>query len=280
MKYQKLKNGFKLPVIGFGTYAIGGGRKADHSNDKEGIAAIQRAIKMGYTHLDTAESYGKGHCETLVGKAIKPFDRKKLFITTKVTDINQHYDALIKSAKKSLKRLQTDYINLYLLHRPNPKIPIKETMKAMDYLVEQGMVKYIGVSNFSAKQMNAAQQCTKNKIVANQIEYNLIVRNHGRFNDNMEKEIIPYCQKNDIIVTAWGPLGRGLLTQFKYRVLKKLSAKYKKTAAQIAINWLISKKNIVAIPKATSVKYQKENLDATNFKISKKDMKELDEGIV
>jgi len=266
-----------IPVLGLGTWEIGGGMSRDTSRDSEGIAAIKKAIELGYTHIDTAEMYGAGHSEELIGFAISDFDRESLFITTKVLPEHLHYDDVIKSAEGSLKRLETDYIDLYLIHIPNPKIPIKETMQAMDLLVRQKKIRFIGVSNFSVEQLKEAGEYTENKIVNNQIEYNLLTRHSGMYNVNIESEIIPYCQENDIIITAWKPLVKGELFRKKNKLLEELAPKYNKTIGQIAINWLISKKNIITIPKSTNTEHLKENLGALGWKLGAEDMKRLDE---
>ncbi|MCK5474330.1 MAG: aldo/keto reductase [Candidatus Aenigmarchaeota archaeon] len=281
MEYKRLDNGFSIPALGLGTWLLGGGIEADYSKDEKNINAIKEAIKLGYLHIDTAESYGCGHTEELVGLAIKDFNRPDLFITTKVTDIHLRYNKLINSAKASLKRLQTDYIDLYFIHAPNPDIPIKETMEAMDYLVEQKIVKFIGVSNFTVEALKEAKEAQKhsdNKIVANQIEYNLLTRNKGRYGNNhsMESATIPYCQENDIIIIAERPLERGILLK-PHPVMDKLAEKYNKTKAQIALNWLISKENIATTPMSTNVEHLKENLGAIGWNLSNEDMKLLDE---
>src|SRR3989344_5308838 len=148
MKNKKLSNGLKIPAIAIGTCLIGGNDYGppDYSHDEEYIKVIKDSIKLGFNHIDTAEMYGGNHTEELIGKAIKGFDRKKLFITTKVSPENLRYKDLINSAKNSLKRLETNYIDLYLIHRPNPEISIEETMKAMNFLVDNNLVKNIGVS--------------------------------------------------------------------------------------------------------------------------------------
>lgn len=268
----------KIPVVGLGTWGIGGFMEADYSKDNESIYAIKEAINMGYSHIDTAEVYGAGHTEELVGEAIKSFDRSKLIITDKVFKINLRYNDLIKSCKNSLKRLQTNYIDIYLIHAPNPEIPLNETMKAMDYLVEQGLARHIGVSNFSVEQMMEAQKYSKNKIVANQIPYNLLSRNKSHTGNwvNMEAEIIPYCQENNIIIMAYRPLERGFLLN-PHPVLDELSKKYERTKAQIAINWLISKENVITIPKSTNIEHLKENSDAVGWSMSGEDIRSLDE---
>jgi diketogulonate reductase-like aldo/keto reductase len=276
MEYKRLTDDIKLPVLGLGTWGIGGEFETETKYDNEGILAIKNAIKLGLNHIDTAEMYGRGHSEELVGAAISGFGRKTLFITTKVSPENLRYDDVISSAKKSMERLNTSYIDLYLIHAPNPRIPIQETMEALDLLVDQKLVRFIGVSNFSVEQMKEAQRYTGNRIVANQIEYNLLVRNKGIFNTGMEKEIIPYCQENDILVIAYTPLARGRLVSPGYKILDELAQKYNKTRAQVAINWLISKKNVITIPKSISIKHLEENLGAIGWELEKNDVYRLD----
>ncbi|KAB2832768.1 MAG: aldo/keto reductase [Candidatus Brocadia sp.] len=177
-------------------------------------------------------------------------------------------------------RLKTDYIDLYLIHAPSPDIPIQETMKAMDFLVEQKLVKCIGVSNFAVEQIKEAQKYTKNKIVANQIEYSLLVRNEGRVMNDMESKIIPYCQENNILVIAWRPLAKGELAKPGLRILDELVKKYNRTQSQIAINWLISKKGIVTITKSTKVEHLKENLGAIGWKLQQEDVDRLNNSFI
>jgi len=146
------KNG-KIDVLGFGTWRIGGGETADLSNDKFLIKSLKKAFELGYRLIDTAEYYGAGHTEELVGKALKDFNREEFFITSKVWSNHLHYEDVIKACEESLKRLQVKCIDLYLIHWPNPQIPIKETVSALEKLVEDGKIKYIGVSNFSVKEL-------------------------------------------------------------------------------------------------------------------------------
>jgi diketogulonate reductase-like aldo/keto reductase len=265
-----------MPVIGVGTWKMGGRMTADTSHDKEAVLAIRTAIQLGMTHIDTAELYGDGHAEELVGEAIREFDRETLFITTKVKWSNMRYEEVIKAAKRSLQRLNVDYIDLYLVHTPSNNIPIQETMKAMDYLAEKQFTKFIGVSNFSVEQIEEAQQHAKNRIVANEIEYNLLVRESGEHTKNVESKIIPYCQKKDMVVIAYRPLANGELAKPGIRLLDELAEKYGKTQVQIALNWLISKPNIVAIPKAAKIEHITENLGAIGWKLSEEDVQKID----
>src|SRR5579863_8282667 len=141
---KTLASGFSLPVFGLGTWQMGGRLEHNQKNDDEkDIAAIQEAIQQGVTHIDTAEKYAAGYAETLIGKAVKDFDRKKLFLASKVGADHLLYADVITACKASLKRLQTAYLDLYLVHKPNPEIPIADTMHALDDLVAEGLIKYI-----------------------------------------------------------------------------------------------------------------------------------------
>jgi diketogulonate reductase-like aldo/keto reductase len=262
--------------LGFGTWRIGGGMTADRSHDKEAISVMRAAIKLGVTHIDTAELYGDGHAEELVGEAIREFDRKTVFITTKVKSSNLHYEGVMEAAKRSLKRLRTEYVDLYLIHAPNESLPIGETMRAMDDLADSKMTRFVGVSNFSVEQMEKAQQASRHRIVVNQIEYNLLTRNSGMYNTDMETRIIPYCQKEGVAVVAYRPLARGELAKPGFALLDELTEKYGKTQAQVAINWLITKPNIVTIPKTMRIERVKENLGAVGWKLSAEDSRRLD----
>src|SRR4030042_470618 len=264
---KKLKNGFELPVFGFGTWAMGGRETRDpHNDDKADINAIKTTIELGITHIDTAEMYAGGHAEELVGEAISGFDRSKLIIVIKVLPEHLHYDDLINSAMKSLKRLKTDYIDIYLIHSPNPSIDIGETMEAMDHLVEKGYIRNIGVSNFNVGEFMEAQENTSNKIVCNQVYYNLMHR------EPVKDGSLQYAQKNDVMIVAWRPVEKGLFSRRKFDVLEKLGKKYGKTGSQIAINWLISQENVVTISKSRNIGHLKENLGALNWKMKKSDM--------
>jgi diketogulonate reductase-like aldo/keto reductase len=254
---------------------MGGEMTTDRTHDKEAILAIKTAIRLGITHIDTAELYGDGHAEELVGEAIKEFDRKPLFITTKVKWSNLRYEDVISAVKRSLRRLKTDYIDLYLVHTPMRSVPMEETMQAMNYVAENKLTRFIGVSNFSVEQMEEAQQYAKNKVAANQVEYNLLIRNVGQHTKDMESKIVPYCQRNNIAVIAYRPLANGELAKPGIILLDELAKKYGKTQAQIAINWLISKQNVVTIPKAVKIDHIKENLGAIGWKLSEGDIQRL-----
>jgi diketogulonate reductase-like aldo/keto reductase len=274
---KKLENGFEIQALGFGTWGVGGlfssylpnpeARKTyDETSD---IEAIRKAIELGMNRFDTAEMYADGYSEEILGRALVGYDRSKLFITSKVSPQNLGYDDVLKSCKTSLERLQTEYLDLYLIHMPNPDIPLKETMKALDYLKEQGLIKNIGVCNFNVDRLKEAQSYTKNNIVLNQVHYNLLFREPGL------KGVIKYCQSNDIFIEAWRPIQQGGLTKTGIGVTDKMCEKYDKTPAQIALNWLLSQKNVVTLTKASTIEHLEENLGAVGWSMSDEDVKFL-----
>lgn len=259
-----------IPAIGQGCMGIGGYLSKDTSQDNISIEALRQGIELGMTFIDTAEVYGDGHSEELVAEAIDGI-RDHVFIATKVSPENLSYDNVIKSVKNSLKRLKTDYIDLYQIHWPNPKIRLSETMQAMEQLVDEGKIRYIGVSNFSLNYLKEAEKnLSENSIVSIQIEYNLIDR-------TIEDTILPYCEKKDIKVIAYSPLnqGRTLNDKEKIKKLEIISEKYNKTMAQITLNWLISHTPVIAIPKAINIDHINDNALAADFNLSEKDFREL-----
>lgn len=269
---KKLKSGFEMPVYGLGTWQMGGGFDRDpNNNDKADIKAIKTAIELGVTHLDTAEVYAGGYAETLVGKAIVGYDRSKLFIASKVyTPRHAKYDDVIHSCKNSLKRLNINYLDLYLTHRYNPaNISYKETMRAMDTLVDEGLVRNIGFCNYRILDIQEAQSHAKHKLVAAQMHYNLQIREVER------KEILSFCQENDIMLIAWRPVQKGALANNPPQIIQRLMRKYNKTPSQIAINWLISQEKVVTVSKTTSIEHLKENLGAIGWSMEKEDVEKL-----
>ena len=191
-------------------------------------------------------------------------NREEIFITSKVWKDNLHYDSVLKSANQSLERLQTNYIDLYLIHWPNPDIYLAETIQALEELVLQGLVKQIGVSNFSIELMQEVQSYLKKiNIFANQAEYSL-------FNRQTE-DIVRFCQNHNVKVIAYRPLAKGLLDEKYNHTLRQLGDKYNKTPRQIMLNWLISQ-DIVAIPKAINIKHIAENYGSLGWRLAKDDL--------
>ncbi len=274
MKIPTKKVGsFELPVLGLGTWRMGGGGRGEvsHAQDEQEIAAIKAVLKMGITHIDTAEMYGSGHAEELIAVAIKNFDRKSLFITSKVLPEHLRYDDVISACKASLKRLKISYLDLYLIHAPNSAIILSESLKAMEFLYEQGLIRNIGVSNFEIPELEEAVSRTKYAIVNNQIHYSLSAREYE------ENGTLEYCLKNQILVTAYRPVGVNLEAGINLDRLQPLAQKYGKTPIQVALNWVINRPNIVALVKTSRPEHMRENLGALGWRLEKGDEEWLDE---
>lgn len=259
-----------MPVFGLGTWLMGGDHQRNPKNDDEkDRQAIRNAIDSGITHIDTAEMYAAGHAEELVGEAIKDYSRKKLFLVSKVWPDHLRYDDVLTACADSLKRLGVDYLDLFLIHAPNPEIPLARTMKAFDKLKKDGLIKNIGVSNFSVKSFKKAQKYTENKIVVNQLHYNLMIR------EVEDRGLLAFCQKEDVMLCAWRPVQKGIFSSKSINILDELSKKYHKTPLQIAINWLISQQNIITISKMRKKAHLKENIGAVGWNMKDEDIEIL-----
>jgi diketogulonate reductase-like aldo/keto reductase len=251
----------KIPVIGMGTWEI--------KDSSEVVRSLLAGLEMGARFIDTAELYGT---EPIVAKVLKKDG--DVFVATKALPNHFTYNGIIKACENSLKRLGIKTIDLYQLHWPNPLIPISETMKAMEQLVKDGKIRYIGVSNFSVKKTKQAQEALKkNEIVSNQVIYNPFAR-------EIEKDLIPFCEKEKITVIAYSPFDHGNLFRRKpeiIRAISEIAEKHKKTVAQVTLNWLCTRNAVVAIPKASTVSRTKENVGSFDFTLSKKEIKKIDD---
>lgn len=253
--------GTMIPAVGIGTWRYGAG-----------VAPLMAAIEHGGAFVDTAESYGS---EETVGEAIRG-RRSKVFVATKARPRHFRKQNLIHAAEESLRKLGTDYIDLYQLHWPNYTVPIEETMAAMEELADAGKIRYIGVSNFSAGELASAQRALrKHRIVSNQVRYSIIDR-------TIEDGLLDYCQKNQITIVAFSPFGtdfssleagdpKGALTQ--------VARIHGKTRAQVALNWVLKKPGVVVIPKASSVSRVIENCGAICWELSDSDYAMLREEV-
>ncbi len=267
---KKLKDGFEMPIYGLGTWQMGGRNERDLNNDDEAdILAIRNAIDAGIAHIDTAELYANGYTEILVGKALVGYDRSKIFLVSKVQQKNLSYENILNSCKQSLERLGTNYLDLYLLHRYNKDIPLQDSIRALDKLVEDGLVKHIGVCNFNKEHLAEAQSYTKNKIVCDQVHLNLM------FREPEKTGLLEYCQNNDIFLNAWRPVGKGNLLENIPSVLQEMCDKYNKTPSQIAINWLIAQPNVITLSKTRNSAHLEENLGALEFEMDTGDIERL-----
>jgi diketogulonate reductase-like aldo/keto reductase len=273
MDHKELgKSGVKIPVLGLGTWGIGGFSSKHLGGDDEAVRALRLGFELGMRFIDTAEMYGRGHSEEVVAKAVDA-QRESVFIATKVSGENLSYEHVLRSCESSLKRLQTSYLDLYQVHWPNPSIPIVETMKAMERLVTEGKVHHIGVSNFSLAQTREAQAALSKTILAsNQVEFSLLDR-------SIEQDLLPFAAKEHITIIAYSPVARGRIAEGgrdkRWQLLEKIASKYDKTRSQVALNWLIVKEPVVAIPKAVRLDHVKENAGAAGWMLSKDDQDAL-----
>ncbi|MHA1748191.1 MAG: aldo/keto reductase [Promethearchaeota archaeon] len=267
MIYKQLgKTKEKIPVLGQGTWGIEQGE--DASVYEQWKSALKKGIELGMTLIDTAEIYGDGKSEEVVGEVIKETEAD-LFIATKVFSANLRHDDLIKACDRSLQRLGIKTIDLYQIHWPNVTIPIKETMGALEELVKKGKIRYIGVSNFGAKGLEEAIAAMKSEeIVSHQIEYSPGLR-------RVERKIYPQCLEQGMTLIAYSPFGNDGLKTLKPRKkapLENLAKKYDTSIFQVTLKWLTSKPNVVAIPKAMTIDHVIDNAKSVELEMTEEDL--------
>ncbi|MFP3296459.1 MAG: aldo/keto reductase [Vulcanisaeta sp.] len=265
-KYIKSING-KVSAIGMGTWGIGGGYwSPDYSGDDEWVRVLREGIGLGMTLIDTAEMYGGGHTEEIVGRSIKEFPREELFIVSKVWPNHARYDDVLRSARASANRLGT-YIDLYLLHWPAPDVPICETMRAMERLVDDGVIRFFGLSNFDVNGIEEARSClSKYDVAAVENRYSLLHRVD-------EASVIPFVQRNGMLYLAYTPIEKGAFANNEF--LRGIGKKYGKTAIQVVLNWYVGIDNLVPIPKAGRIEHVEENAGAMGWRLSKDDWESI-----
>ncbi|MFH1387080.1 MAG: aldo/keto reductase [bacterium] len=251
----------KLPAIGQGM--------GEYKWDESQINTLRAGIDLGMNLIDTAEEYDNGRSEEIVGKAIKGI-RDNVIIATKYSPLHNSYDSVINAVEGSLRRLQTDRIDLYQMHWPNPSVSLDETLSAMEHLIKTGKVCYIGLGNMFLRELKEARNLVKS-ISSLQIEYNL-------FDRTIESEIIPFCLECNIFILAYSPLDKGRIGDGleQIRTMNEIAKKHQKTPAQVALRWLIEKKTVVVIPKAKNIKHLKENAAAAAFDLEKEDIQMID----
>lgn len=311
MEKRKLgKEGPELTVIGFGAWAIGGPWEWGWGkvDDNDSIRAIHAALDNGINWIDTAAVYGFGHSEKVVAKAVKG-KRDKVFIATKCGLINDGTghavnnnkpQSIRKEVEESLKRLETDYIDLYQIHWPDPETPIEESWHEMKKIKDEGKVRFIGVSNFD---VNLLEKCMSIEHVQSlQPPYSMIRREY-------EKEVLPYCLKNEIGVVAYSPMQAGLLTgkfdknklqpddwrnkgnYFQEPLfskaltvvekLKPIASRQNKTVGQMAIAWVLKNPAITsAIVGARNETQVLENIKATEYIMTDEEYKEIEKILI
>ncbi len=271
------RTGFKVSLFGMGTYYDPGWIAAAkllrmQPRSEVHLKAIKTGLDNGINFIDTAEIYGT---ESLVAKAISGRKRDEIFIATKVWRSNLDYDSLIKACNRSLRNLKTGYIDLYQVHFPNQRIRISETMRAMEDLVKEGKIRYIGVSNFSLKQMIGAEEALKsNQLTSTQMPYSLVDR-------KIEEDILPHCSERNIAILPYYPLGHGKLGSDNSALsdaVRDISARHgNKSLSQIALNWFYSKHtNVFPIPRASNPDHVMENVGSVGWALEPEEISGLE----
>lgn len=248
----------KVKAIGLGTYGI--------KNYDKAFEAVVYAVDHGINLIDTAEMYDGGRAEEFVGRVIREVGRDSVFITTKLMPRwLPDKELVIQAAEKSLRRLGISFADLMLIHWPHDILPISVQVKNFEILAEKGLTRYIGVSNFDIRQLREAMDATsKHPIVVNQVHYSVANRHY------VEKELLPFCIAQRIVLQAYTPLERGSVADNP--VLKKIASKLGKTPVQVALNYLISHANVVAIPKTESLEHAKEILGSMGWRLDPSDL--------
>ena len=251
--HHTLPSGDDLPAIGFGTWDM---------SDDDVHHAVPTALDAGYTHIDCAEGYQNQHA---VGEVLAVYERDDLFITSKVLPPHLHYDSVFEALDRALTRLDIEALDLYLIHWPNPAISLRETLAALEKAHADGLIKNIGVSNFSIHYLRFAQWIAEVPIAVNQIEFNPWYA---------RQELVDYCQANDIVVQAAAPLGRAAVLQDP--VVQTLADKHDVMPAQVCLRWELQK-DIVVLPQSTNADHIRANLDLFGWELEEDDMRRMDE---
>ncbi len=251
MEYVEVQ-GEQVPKVGLGTWMM---------NGEECRTAVERALELGYRHIDTAPAYGN---EAMVGAAVEKsgVDRDEIFVSSKIWLENLRRDAVRKSALESRRRLAVDSIDLMLVHWPNPEVPLGETLEAMLRLQEEGTIRYLGVSNFTPAMVEEALLIAP--VMCVQVEYHPYLAQH---------ELLTLCRRANLALTAYSPLARGKVKDDP--VLREIGEAHGKSAAQVALRWLVQQTDVAAIPKASSERHLKENIAVFDFELGRDEMRRV-----
>ena len=245
-----------IPVLGLGTW---------QSTGQDCIYVVSQGLKMGYEHIDTAQAYGN---EFEVGQGIKQSGvaRDKFFLTTKIfpDDMKFEPEKLMAAAKRSLENLDTDYVDLLLLHWPDDRVPLSETIPALCELQKQGLTRHIGVSNFNIANIIEAKKYADVPIVVNQVEFHPFIK---------QKTLQTFLNNHHILLEAYSPLARGDV--FDNEVIKEIADKHNITPAQVSLAWILSDKHRVAIPKTSNPDHLQGNLDAMKVHLSAEELEKI-----
>lgn len=268
MKYETV-HGVSVPKIGFGTWRIGGDSYPDPEREPASMQALQTALEVGYTHFDSAEVYAGGHSEELLGRVIRETqtERESLFITTKVDPGHLEYEQVLRSCENSLRRLQMEYVDLYLIHWPRLGMNLEDTFRALNRLVRDGRIRHLGVSNFNLKLLKQSQSLSETPLLTNQVPYRLPDRSY------VENGVLAYCQENDILLTAYSPV--------KFRnlpvnpTLQEIADAHSATPFQIALAWLVAQPRVITIPMSLNPQHIRENFEAAEIELTEQEFEAL-----
>ncbi len=262
MRTLELPSGQLIPVLGMGTWQMGENAK----NRQSEINALRHGIDIGLSLIDTAEMYGEGGAEEVISQAIAS-RRASVFLVSKVYPHNASKQGTIAACDRSLKRLKTDYLDLYLLHWRG-SIPLAETLEAFQSLQQAGKIRSYGVSNFDVEDMKEVSQLKGgNAVATNQVLYNLMRR-------GVEWNLLPWCREHRIPIMAYSPIEQGRL--LNNRTLNTLARERGVTAAQIALAWVLHQENVIAIPKSSRIEHIEQNYAALNLELSADELAALD----
>ncbi len=292
MKFTVIGNtNVKASQIGLGTWQFGskGWGYGTDFNKADAISIVHKALELGINIIDTAEAYGFGKSERIIGEAIKGYDREKIIITTKFLPMAIRPSSVVKALNKSLKRLNTGYIDIYLIHWPAPWL-VGRVLNHMEKMVDEGLIRLIGISNFNLKRLQNAQKKMHNhRVQVNQVNYSM-ARNKA------ENDLLPYTQREKITLMAYSPLGQGWLTgkytagnspkgirrrnrlfsKRNYKrgerllsIIREIAEDHQVTMAQIALNWVTKNPTVIAIPGAKNLAQLEGNVVSTEFELRK-----------
>lgn len=246
--------GGTMPALGFGTWRL---------NGSECVEAVSRALQMGYRHIDSAQAY-QNEEEVGIGIRDSGVERREIFLTTKIPPDRLDEASLRIAVHESLDRLGTDYVDLLLMHWPNPQVPLEETLAAMAAAVEDGEVRHIGLSNFTVQLMKEAEMKSERPIFCNQVEYHPLLS---------EAPVLDYCREKGILLTAYCPLARGKV--LREPVVEQIARKHARTPAQMVLRWLLQQDGVATIPKSASAERQRENFEIFDFEIPEAEMRAI-----
>lgn len=262
MRTLCLPSGRSIPVLGLGTWQMGEQAK----RRQEEVTALQHGLALGMNLIDTAEMYGEGGAETVIAEAIAT-RRETVFLVSKVYPHNASRQGVIAACERSLRRLKTDYLDLYLLHWRG-SVALSETLAAFQQLQQDGKIRDYGVSNFDVSDMQEANGLAGGQAIAtNQVLYNLMRR-------GVEWDLLPWCRQHNIPIMAYSPVEQGRL--LRNRQLQAIAQRIGVSPAQVAIAWLLHQENVIVIPKASSLTHVEENRAALDLHLSSEDLQDLD----